>query len=140
MNSSANSSPFNHPVFFAPPPPTDYHPASCAPKNRAKYVWSHSEDQLLLSLVATHGPTNWKVIADNIPKRKSKQCRERYFNHLREGIVKTEWTEQEEWYLYLGVQAFGKKWSKISGLMSGRTDNSIKNHWNCKMRRSIPQL
>jgi myb proto-oncogene protein len=36
--------------------------------------------------------------------------------------------------LALGVKAYGPKWSLISRLIPGRTDNTIKNHWNCKMR------
>lgn len=34
----------------------------------------------------------------------------------------------------------GNKWSKISLNLSGRTDNSIKNHWNSMMRKKIPEF
>lgn len=32
------------------------------------------------------------------------------------------------------VKAFGKKWSTVSKYLPGRTDNTIKNQWNCKMK------
>lgn len=34
----------------------------------------------------------------------------------------------------------GNKWSRISTNLVGRTDNSIKNHWNSMMRKKIPEF
>lgn len=81
---------------------------------------------------------NWSCISNNFINRGGKQCRERWYNHLREGINKDQWSQQEEWVLALGVKAFGHKWSKISNYLPGRTDNTIKNRWNCKMNPKKP--
>ena len=73
-------------------------------------------------------------MADHFYARGGKQCRERWHNHLREGVTKSPWSFNEEWVLALAVKAFGNKWSLISQYLPGRTDNTIKNHWNCKMK------
>ena len=99
----------------------------------SKKAWTSFEDQLLKELVKMNNYKNWSSISNNFVKRGGKQCRERWYNHLREGINKKEWNHEEQWTLALGVKAFGHKWSKISSYLPGRTDNTIKNRWNCKM-------
>lgn len=69
--------------------------------------------------------------------RVGKQCRERWHNHLNPEIKKFEWTEKEEWILYIAHQLFGNRWADISIYIPGRTDNTIKNHWNSSMRKKL---
>jgi len=52
-------------------------------------------------------------------------------------IRKSEWTEREEWFLYLTHQLLGNKWADISMNLTGWTDNTIKNHWNSSMRKKL---
>lgn len=99
-----------------------------------KSIWTLQEDELLRKLVIEYGANSWGVIAQNIHKRSGKQCRQRWHNHLRYGVKKGEWTIEQYWILALGAKAFGKRWSKIANYLPGRTDNTIKNQWNCKMK------
>ena len=46
-----------------------------------KSQWNDSEDELLRSLVQSNG-TTWAVIAEKVPGRTPKQCRERWKHHL----------------------------------------------------------
>ncbi|KAL9176127.1 hypothetical protein ABFS82_02G158800 [Erythranthe guttata] len=101
-----------------------------------KGPWSKEEDDLLVELVGKLGK-KWREIEKHLPGRIGKQCRERWFNHLNPEINKAAWTKEEETIL-IGVHAqYGNKWSEISKFLPGRTENSVKNHWNGSLKRKL---
>ena len=53
---------------------------------------------------------------------------------------KTSWSDEEEWILYIQHKKFGNKWSQLCKFLPGRTDNTIKNHWNSTMKKKIIQI
>nr|GMD72657.1 transcription factor MYB119-like [Ipomoea batatas] len=99
-----------------------------------KGQWTEEEDRL----VNQYGDRRWSVIATNIVGRAGKQCRERWHNHLRPDIIKKEsWSEEEERVLVEVHEQLGNRWSEIAKQIPGRSENSIKNHWNATMRRQL---
>lgn len=111
---------------------------------KQKFNWTPSEDELLLSLVnsstyTNYGRIQWELIAKELNKqlhlldpfiRLSKHCRERWVNHLNPEMKKDKWTVQEDLSLFEKYLEHPQKWSKISKVLKGRTDNSIKNRFN----------
>ncbi|XP_068640380.1 uncharacterized protein [Aristolochia californica] len=102
-----------------------------------KGPWTKEEDDRIIELVAKLGSKKWSLIAKSLPGRIGKQCRERWHNHLNPAIKKDAWTEAEEVALIRAHQIYGNKWAEIARFLPGRADNSIKNHWNCSVKKKL---
>ena len=95
---------------------------------------------MLLKMIAEIGPHQWEQMAGQMKSRSGKQCRERWHNQLNPLLKKAHWTIEEDWILYILHQTVKNRWSEITNVLLGRSDNSIKNYWNSTLINKQSQL
>lgn len=100
-----------------------------------KGAWSEDEDAALRHIVQLVAKGNWVGVAEHIPGRTAKQCRERWMLVLDPSIRKDEWTKEEDELLIQLHQRHGNSWALIAKQLDGRTENSTKSRFKSLERK-----
>ena len=90
-------------------------------------MWTDEEDEQLRALVAEYGVKKWALISTKMAAKGAKQCRRRWQNYLNNNIKQGGWSEEEDRILLEGHRLHGNKWTEIARMVTGRTDNAVKN-------------
>jgi hypothetical protein len=115
----------------------DRHSSSASKRKSGPKAWTKEEDSLLLSIVQSmRMPMKWSLVAQSLPERTGKQCRERYVNHLNPRLKVSDWSPVEDATIFHLYDTIGSHWAKMSKIIPGRTDNGIKNRFH-NLRRQL---
>uniref|UniRef100_A0A0D9X1Q2 Uncharacterized protein n=1 Tax=Leersia perrieri TaxID=77586 RepID=A0A0D9X1Q2_9ORYZ len=144
--------------------------ATAVKKDRHIVSWSAEEDDVLRAQIALHGTdkyefsllpvsidcfldlitvvyTNfpfgsWTIIAAQFKDKTARQCRRRWYNYLNSECKKGGWSREEDLLLCEAQKVLGNKWTEIAKVVSGRTDNAVKNRFStlCKRRAKDDEL
>lgn len=106
------------------------------PPKRHRAKFGPDEDQRLCQLVAKYGE-QWIKVAQEMPNRSVRQCRERWKHYLCCPGRKLPWNSTEDMILFQQAQIIGLKWSKLATFLPGRTDIEIKNRWMQKFQQKV---
>lgn len=102
-----------------------------------KGSWTREEDEAIINFVRENGTKNWAKLADILPGRLGKQCRERWRNHLDPNVNRSPWTPEEDKILIEMHEKMGNQWVKIAEKLNGRSDNCVKNRWNSTLKKQL---
>ena len=112
-------------------------PTSGTKRKSGPKTWTKEEDAMLLGMVQSmRMPMKWSIVAQSMPDRTGKQCRERYVNHLNPRLKSTDWSPSEDATIFHLYNTSGSQWAKMSKMIPGRTDNGIKNRFH-NLRRQL---
>ncbi|KAL0372444.1 UNVERIFIED_CONTAM: Transcription factor [Sesamum calycinum] len=95
-----------------------------------------AEDDILREQIRLHGTENWAIIASKFKDKTTRQCRRRWFTYLNSDFKRGGWSPEEDMLLCEAQKIFGNRWTEIAKVVSGRTDNAVKNRFTtlCKKR------
>jgi hypothetical protein len=103
-------------------------------ERRATGQWTVAECALLDASVEVEEHNHpsqclgkWARIAQSVPGRNAKQCRERWYNHQRPGLDKSRLTDSEVRKLRALIETHGARWTLIAREFPSRSETKIKN-------------
>jgi hypothetical protein len=101
------------------------------------------EDEYLCFIVQNLGIKRWPIVSHKMlkhfggPSKTANQCRTRWMNVLSPVNSAVQWSKAEDLLMFEKQKLFGNKWSKISKLMKGRSENTIKNRFYSIARKNL---
>ena len=94
--------------------------------------WSEDENRQLLLAVKKCGTHNWRKVAQYLPGRSNRQCRERYMMRLNFGNARKlgDWTAAEDKLILELAPKHNFKWVQMEPLIKGRNARQIASRYD----------
>jgi hypothetical protein len=106
-----------------------------ASQRKKKEPFSPEEDARLRNLVAARGTVAWVEIAEQLPGRSARQCRERWKLYLAPDVNNDPWSIEQEQQLLGLYFRLGPRWTLLANSFPSRTPNNVKNKTKQTLRR-----
>lgn len=71
----------------------------------------------------------WIAVAEQLPGRTARQCRDRWVNYLSPSNKNGPWSHEEDQLLAEKYIEHGPQWTTIAKFFDGRSENNVKNRW-----------
>lgn len=107
--------------------------------SKRKY-FTKSEDHLLILAANKYNQGSWNAIAQCVPGKNPKQCRDRWVNYLQPTLTFMPWSDNENHLLVSLVNKFGTHWSKMKKFFPNRSTNCIKNRWYWLLKNQVKSI
>jgi hypothetical protein len=100
----------------------------------SRHKFTPEEDAHLRAIIAEKGTEDWSEIAKMMPRRDSRQCKERWLHYLSPNLVQCPWNQTEDAMLEAKVLEHGHQWKLFEAFFPGRADTMLKNRFNLLVR------
>lgn len=106
----------------------DNYSETVKPKKIRK-LFSPQEDALLTKIMFQQPFETWIAVAEQLPGRTARQCRDRWVNYLSPSNKNGPWSHEEDQLLAEKYIEHGPQWTTIAKFFDGRSENNVKNRW-----------
>lgn len=108
--------------------------------NFKRKLFTELEDHYLTIAALKYNQKSWKKIAQCVPNRTPKQCRDRWMNYLKPSLKFDPWTEKDDELLVSLVNSYGTHWTKMIEHFPNRSTNSLKNRWYWLIKNEVKSV
>ena len=112
---------------------------SSGKQKKIRKLFSPQEDALLTKIMYQQPFETWIAVAEHLPGRTARQCRDRWVNYLSPSNKNGPWTTEEDQLLTEKYIEHGPQWTTISKFFDGRSENNVKNRWYTYVKNRFQQ-
>lgn len=106
---------------------------------KVRKLFSPQEDALLTQIMFQQPFETWIAVAEKLPGRTARQCRDRWVNYLSPSNKNGPWSHEEDQLLAEKYMEYGAQWTTIAKFFDGRSENNVKNRWYTYVKNRFNQ-